>query len=83
MVPAQGERLTCHSSCIVCTFVHTVQLNFFQEVQVYTLYTNLLVQSFNSATKLDKCTAKLDELNLFFLIFSTRFKNILEVSTVF
>ena len=45
--------------------VHNVQLNFFQEVQVYK---RLFVQGKNCATILDNCTAKLHQLHLFFLI---------------
>ena len=40
--------------------VHNVQLNFFQEVQVYTVYKGLVVQGTNCTNILDKCTAKLN-----------------------
>ena len=40
-------------SCMECV----VQLNFFREVQVYTMYKSLLVQITYCATIMDNCTA--------------------------
>ena len=45
--------------------VHSVQLNLFQEVQVYTVYKGLVVQRTNSTIILDNCTAKLTQLKSF------------------